>query len=986
MAASPDPSQALHPKAGLPPLAAPQGLPGVQGTQGLAGHVRAVLSEDVPLTGREPLLGRLRLRLRTRPGMGWLGLCAPRGAGVSRLLCEMLAEARAAGSPAFAVAPAEAGHARGEPLRRGLAAGLRRTPPAALVEALAPVVPLGQASARALVDWLAAGPLAAAALLPPRSVLVAAVEALARGGLVCADDWAQLDELTRDVLAAAAAAQQVSVLAGRVEAAPGDTLPGPVWALEPLGESQLELLLRRWLHAAVAARRLAPDLLKASEGWPGRAVALVHALAAQGVLVPDGKGLRLAQWPAPWPALPDPSDALLQRLREEAAGGWRVVETATLLSEPVEADLLSDASGVKRSVVDALLGTLCTARSGHAPGCVLGDPALRALLRARMPATRRGPLVERMARACGRRAGTSLRGAGEALGRLEALVEGGSASDLAWVIPAALGALPARAVQAPAVAELLARATRRLVDLDARPPASLLLGVAQRLAEAGHGTTALGLLAHAALPAGGSQAVDAHAVDAHGADALAVDGHAVDGHAVEALLLRAQHAEPGPAAEAARTLEARLAAGGLEAGLLHRAWRALAARGGAPEREQRLALRAALASLPPGDGGAEAALRLALADRALARGRTRAALAHRRRAALLLEARGALAEAQPLWLHVGEAQQRLGREAAACTSFEAAVRAAALLGEREAEARGRLALAQLLLGRARPDEAVRQLEPALARVQGLPGEAARELCARLHVSLAHAHAGRGDAVREREHAARAHGLGVAGDTGLLAEAAHLVASLRAGVRSAAPALESCVQRLRAAGLAQLAASAAHALLDARLRAGDVEGAERLASHDLHPRARLAQARAVCIRGHRELGMRLLEALGRDAGVPTDLRAEAFARLAELQAQQAAHADARATAHSAEALLAQPHRNRAEDARTHRALARTFREVGEPARQALHSAAARVALRVPPPSARGGGERKSLLRARLERDPQPPAPGRGPQPAVERRKA
>lgn len=925
------------------------------------GSGRAQLDPDVPLTGREPLLGRLRLRLRTRPGMGWLGLAAPRGAGISRLLAELLAEARSAGSAAFLVAPAEAGHARGEPLRRALAAGVRRSPPAALVESLRPVVPLGEAGAQAFVDWLHAGPLAAGALLPPHSVLVSAVEALARGGLVCADDWSQLDALTRDVLVAAAAPQQVSVLAGRVEAAPGTPLPGPVWPLEPLGESQLELLLRRWLHAAVVARRLAPDLLKASEGWPGRAVALVHALARQGVLLPDGKGLRLERWPAPWPALQDPSDALLQRMREEGAGAWRVVEASTLLSEPADPEMLSDASGVKRSVVDSVLLELCSARSGHAPGCALGDPALRALLRARMPALRRTPLVERLARAYGRRAGLELRGAGEALARLEALAEGGSASDLAWVLPAVLGRLPARALDAPGVAELLARATRRLVELDPRPDAGLLLALATRLGEAGHASAVLALLEHVPAPADPA-------------------------HALARLVLRVQHADPGPAAEAARALEEALAAEGLEPALRHSAWRALAAREDASPAQRRTAWRMAWASRPAGDAQAEAALRVALADRALAAGRVRAALGHRRRAALLLEARGALGAALPLWTHVGEGEQALGREAAACRALEAAVRGATLLGDREGEARARHALAQVLLARARHEEAARHLELALARVQGRPDEAGRELAARVHVGLAHAQGARGDLVREREHAQQAQQLAHEGPTRMLAEAACLVAQLRAGVASAAPALEASAQRLRAAGLPQAAQGAAHALLDARLRAGDLDGAERLVSGDLHPRARLAQARAVCIRGHRELGMRLLESLGRDAEVPTDLRAEAFARLAELQAQQAAHAEARATAQSAASLLALPHRDCAQDARTHRALARTFREVGEPARQALHSAAARVALRVPPPGSLPGSERKQLLRARLERDPQPPPPARGEPPAADRRKA
>ena len=54
----------------------------------------------MPLTGREPLLGRLRQRLGTRaPANGFLFLAGPAGAGISRLLDEAAQLLSADGGP-----------------------------------------------------------------------------------------------------------------------------------------------------------------------------------------------------------------------------------------------------------------------------------------------------------------------------------------------------------------------------------------------------------------------------------------------------------------------------------------------------------------------------------------------------------------------------------------------------------------------------------------------------------------------------------------------------------------------------------------------------------------------------------------------------------------------------------------------------------------------------------------------------------------------
>jgi hypothetical protein len=892
----------------------------------------------VPLTGREPLLGRLRLKLRCRPGAGWIGLSGPSGAGVTRVLSEILAEAAAGGSTlALWVAPAEPGAARGEPLRRALAPWWRGAPDDALEAALAPVLALGAHGARAFLAWVGAGPMAAGALLPPASVLATALEALLEGGLVCADDWSELDPVTRDALVTASRGARFTVLAGHVEE---EGAPGPVWPLEPLATGQIGLLLRRWLRSTVPARRLAEDLARRSEGWPGRAVELVRSLARAGVLVSDVRGPKLAAWPVPWPEPHRTFEACLQRMKEEDAGAWRVIEAAALLSEPCDPETLSEAAGVKRNVVDAVVAEVVAARGGRAPGCVLGDAALRAYLRARLAPARRAQVAERLVRAHGRRPLESVRGAGEGLARLEAACEGAAAPELSALLPRVLATVPERATFVPAVAELLARAARRLLTLDAQPEPKPVLAVAERLGRAGHLEVAQDLLGAVAVPAGGEAEIE---------------------HAT----LSVCYADAPRASAAAQALEALLAGPLLAGPIPHRAWRALAERESASAPERRRAWRRALATLPTCDLHERQALHAALARSALRDERPHAVAGHLRRAAVLAEALGDLGQAAACWRHVGDVERGL-RPGLAAAAFESAARDWQLLGEPERQAEALEAQAGVALGASRFDEALGLLERAqgLARtLEGAPGE----LVARLHLGLARAHRGRGDLVRESAAAHEAQSHACAGSTRLAAEAATLVAAARAGQPGALDALAASAAQLEAAGLADLAREATVVAVDARLRIGDVAALEGVLASADDPRTRLAKARVLRLDGRPEACLALLEVVGRDPAAPVEVRAEAYARLAELQVEMDASEAARSAALAAEALLELPHRSREEDARVHRLLARAYRGVGEPARWARHRAAARLALHLPPPDGTPWSERSRLVRARLGGD-------------------
>ncbi len=904
---------------------------------------------SVPLTGREPLLGRLRLKLRSRPGAGWIGLTGPRGAGISRILAEVASmAAEAPGGPApLWVAPCESGASRAEPLRRALVPWWRRAPDEALEAALAPVVPTGHHGARAFLAWVGAGPLASGALLPPLSVLSAGLRALAQGGVILADDWSALDATTRSLLLEVGAAGGSTVIAGHVD--PSDVPPevGPLWPLEPLTESQLSLMLKRWLRSPVTARRLAPELARRSEGWPGRAIALVRSLARAGVLVSEERGARLAAWPVPWPEPCGILESCLQRLKEEDAGGWRVIESAAMLTEPCEPELLAEAAGVKRAVVEGVLAEVAAARSGHAPGCAFGDPALRVFVRNRLTPARRAQVTERLVHTYARRPLAELRGAGEALGRLESACEGGSGPELELLLPCVLALVPPRATLVPAVAELLARAARRLLTLEGSPAPETLLGVAERLALCGHLTAAQDLLEALRIAPGTSAELTW-------------------------LTLRARYGDPARVASDVLRLEGLLADGALAPEQRHRGYRALAEREGATDAQARRAWRQALATLATCDLGERAALHVALARAAERAGRRHAVAGHARRAAVLHEALGRTGEAATLWLHVGLVERTAGRLELATAAFEAAVRDWQALGEAGAEGEALEAQAQTCVLRARYDEAAGLLTRALACTER-GGRLQRR--AGVHLALTRAHRGRGDLAREREHAARAMEHATTTGARLLARAAQLLGGLRAGEPGALEALDPAVRDLEAAGLREEAAEVRAALVDARLVIGDVAEAERLVGSLEDPAALLAKARVARLKGQLGACTNILETVGRDPAVPADLRAEAFARLAELQVESHAGLEAVRTAQSASALLELPHRSRRQDARLHRLLARVYRGVGEPARSAEHRAASRRALQLPVPVRGTASERLRWIRARWSRDPRRALPQR-----------
>ncbi len=907
-----------------------------------------------PLTGREPILGRLEARLSSGATGGWLAVEGPPGAGVSRLL-EELARERPAPERALSpwIAPAEPGAGRFEALRRLLLPWWRRAGDAALSAALEPVLPPGAGAGR-LLGWLGAGPLAAPALSPPAAAVKAAVGALAAGQMLIADDWLHLDPGTRRVLAELAAAGEVGVLAGVTREAPeAEPLPGPSWPLEPLAESQVELLLRRWLKLSVTARRLAPELAGRAQGWPGRVVALVHGLVRLGCLERSGRGYALRAWPRSWTAL-ERVWMHTQTPADDGPAASRVHEAAALMTEPLEPDLLAEVAGVKRALVEAQLARAAAARHGRAVGLVHADAQARAARLERLPAPRRAQLGLRWAQVLSRIDPATDRGLGASLVRVEALLLAGRGlgfeAPLARALARALGGL-AGLTQPPApLLDLVERAVTRLAsegpDGGAAPP--VLPEAAAWLAAHGRPGPAAEL---ARSPAG---ALLAPRPLAEPADPW--------------LRLAVLHAPAQARAEAERRLGAHLSGAPPQDPEAYAGWKALAQAPGLAPDEQRRRWRCVLDAVPSCDVAERAWLHRSLSRAAERRARLRAAAAHGRRAALLLAAAGDVAGAAEAHGEAGRLELALGRAARARGSLAAAARAWTDVGEpaRAAEALEREAHACLALSG--HDEAVPLLEAALHGFleAGAPGRGAA-----CHLALAAAHRSRGDLARERTHARAALRLAVEPGLQPVAHATWLVASVRSGEPGAAEELGALVESLERAGHARTARLARRALLDAHLRAGDLPGARRWSQPPAgDPSARLAEARLLRLTGRPEEAMGRLEALGRDAAVAVEHRAEAEARLAELQAALRDPEEAGRSAQAASALLEVPRRDHAEDPRLHRLLARVFRDVGARARSVEHRAAARRALRLPPLAEVGAEVRRRIARSLWMDDPRP----------------
>ena len=105
-------------------------------------------------------------------------------------------------------------------------------------------------------------------------------------------------------------------------------------------------------------------------------------------------------------------------------------------------------------------------------------------------------------------------------------------------------------------------------------------------------------------------------------------------------------------------------------------------------------------------------------------------------------------------------------------------------------------------------------------------------------------------------------------------------------------------------------------------------------------------------------------------LPADLRASAYAHLADACVQQGREFQARQAAVAAAALLEVSHRSRANDARLHLILARVFARVGESGRAIGHRSMARRGMRKLVRAAADAQEGRRLVRRHWRSDPRP----------------
>ncbi|MFV1958395.1 MAG: hypothetical protein ACC662_03170, partial [Planctomycetota bacterium] len=131
-------------------------------------HARA----PVPLTGREPIMGRLATRLHHRGrGWGWVVLAGPRGAGISRILDEAqrLLE-KQGGPPSLRVGLAPAGAPPLEAIRRAVGAVFADASAEDIAHALGAIFPADARQAERLTIWILDGEVLGAR--PPTAAVV----------------------------------------------------------------------------------------------------------------------------------------------------------------------------------------------------------------------------------------------------------------------------------------------------------------------------------------------------------------------------------------------------------------------------------------------------------------------------------------------------------------------------------------------------------------------------------------------------------------------------------------------------------------------------------------------------------------------------------------------------------------------------------------------------------------------------------------------
>lgn len=915
----------------------------------------------VPLTGREPLLARLRARLRMRGGWSRITLQGQSGAGLSRLLDEVASIMAEGGAP-----PALIVRASGRPdrsmgaLRKAiLAAFPHERDPLALERLLRSSLPLDVDEVGALAAWLVGGEAVACVAQPVPRHVRRLLGFLLQGRPILVDRIESFDEATREVLAPSASGLGPVVLATTQTRAAADPAAGEeVWEVDGLTRSQTELLLRRWLRHPATAKRLAAVLHAPTDGLPGRVVEAVRTLGRARMLVREARGIVLKGSPPSWPdGRRDPNAFLAGALRDATAR--RVLELAAALPGHAPLAFIAEAAGVKAPLVTALCHEAAHARGERGSETLFASEPDRLRFLAEIPAARLSRIHLRIAEAADRDARLRQSILSALLASLHRHAAGvGLPEAIADCLARVLAESPPAHQVRPLVLDVIERALEILVAAP-RPPERVLARGLRLIEAAGRHEAAAALLAAVGgrlLPEGpAGWTLVARAGDLAGDRSAALD-------LLERRLERSTAPDEGDLS--------------FDAWALVGSWRRAA-------RDLEGARRAwgrAARYMPEFDLHRMATWHLGLAEVALAQKRRGIAAAHLRRGANLLRALGQLLPAGTALLQLGRIEVERGRAWRGIGTLTRAAHLHNVLAQAQGEAEA-MFLVGCTYARCQAYElATRHLDIALSVVEAAD---LRDVRAPLHLAAARAWRGRGDLERERQHAARGVQHAGAALARLEAGAAMALADLRAGAAGAEFLLERSESDLRASGLDAEADQALALLGEAKIQEGRfAEAAGLLPESAAAPALRLARARLQVARGREQEAMKSLDELSCDMSLPADQRAAAYVLLAQAACQLGRMRDVRRAGVAAAALLEVTHRSRANDARLHLLLARTFARAGESGRAAGHRRLARRAMRVLVRAAVDAEEGRRLVRAHWRADPGVPAPAiRVPQPTT-----
>lgn len=881
------------------------------------------------------MLGRLKTRLlRRESGWGWVTLQGAPGFGGTRLLEETAAHLEEQAARPLWIRPARGELPPLEPLRRALASRVALAGPLT-VRTLGALISRPAADLGALANWLAVEPVAAAGAnerhTPRHEIVRDLIVRLVPAGPLLVDRFDLLDPACRAVLLPSADGRGPGVIATVHEGF--EHVPeGTTWSVEPLAEAQAELLIRRWLKSTATARRLAPLLVTRYHGAPGRMVEAVRRMAVEGHLTLKSRGVTMRSEPRRWPDGRRAPDAFLRwaRLQPEPTGG--VLSLAILVGDPVPVDWVAETAGVKRRFVQELVEHAVAARDGARPGWLFATAASRRAALGQMRARDARSLAQELVRNAPA-SGTRQLALMAARLRLLAGETGESLAAIAAALSRDVREL--EPIESQIIAEIFEDLSWERAEPEAR------LGVARRLVRAQAIKLAKPLVADLETESLGTDA--------------------------GLLLLKARHMDAG---EARRFLRERLpemtgshqtifdAAADLAAACLRL--------GDSPGARE--AWRHAARVLEATDVTRRARWHRGLAACALHTGRQRAACVHLKQAGRLYIAAGWLDEAGEAGARLGACEWARGRRARALSAWSRTAYALQVLGRDLEEAQVRLALGRCHREAHAHEHAIEEYERAVelaCRTRQTVVEA------EAHIGLALAQRARGDLMAERQHAQRAVECDPPARLRLRAESLVAAADLRSGAAGALRVLERLAKDLEASGLKTEADECLRLLFDARLRGGAVEDAKGLLRGAASsPNVKLGAARIHLVEGSERTAMTRLEELAVDATLPLEVRLSAYVHLADAYRRQGKLGDAREAAILAAALMEVRARNRMDDLRIHRVLARVFQEVGDVGRAMGHRVAARKRLRSLVRAATDAREGRRLARAQWRTDPTP----------------